>query len=338
MRQSKSLPPQQLVQAQKQIQALFLRPVRPAIPGDVPTWLKPWYSHFGSLPPAQQPHEYHFGVKFLEGVSVSYAQEPGLDIFLAIAPPPTFRHFLSSLFEEVPFRLVVTGHFNFLQGVGANITLENPLRLGVIGMYLNDAGGSQYALTCAHVLDKTPNGQPVDSGTARIGKLAYRIPISTADLVNPNDPQPQAPNQVDCALARLTNANQTNTLPGTLGSISGLAAPAAGASVTISNRRKTVNATVITRQADIRVPYHYGWAYFDDLIAVTGEDQVEPGDSGSIVLSAGNAAAGVVMAISGDATTFDNPPQDLGPIVAVSDIQKILNNLTPLTGSALTLV
>jgi hypothetical protein len=328
---------QDLVRAQKQIQALFLRPVRLPGPHEVPPWLKEWYIRFGTLPPSQQPDAYRFGLKYLEGVAVHWPQDPRLDVYLTIPPPPAFPQFLASLFDAVPLRLAITGHFNFLQGIGSKISLEDPVGIGVIGLFLNGAGGSQYALTCAHVLDENPAGQTVDSGSSEIGVLSFRVPISTAPLVNPAAPDPVAPNQVDCALAQLELANRTNALPGGLGNVNGLFTVSQGANVRIVNELKSVPATVVTTSADLRVPYHLGWAYFDDLIATTGEDDIEPGDSGSLVISPGNLASGLVMAISGHARTYDHPPQNLGPIVVVSGIQKIIDNLTALTGAGLTL-
>lgn len=329
---------QQLVETQKQIEALFLRPVRLQTPHVVPPYLKKWYARFAALPTSEQPQTYLWGLKNFEGVAVSGPEYPRLDVWLAGRPPDGFPQFLRGLFPGVPLRLIATSGFRFLQGfgIGSNIALKQPTGVGMIGLFLN-AGGNEYALTCAHVLDKKPASQIVDSGIARIGKLTFRIQISDAPLVDPTAPDPQAPNQVDCALTQLDAAGANNALPNGLGNVNGIAVVAQGANVTIANAHKTVAATVISTHADLGIPYHNGIVYFDDLIATTGEDSIQPGDSGSLVVDNGNHAAGLVMAICSDAQTIDNPSQDLGPIVIACDMQKILNNLSPLVGSTLSL-
>jgi len=327
-----------LVQAQKQIQALFLRPIRLQEPRSIPPDLKEKYSKYGSLPVSQQPAAYRFGLKHLEGVAVSWPQEPRLDVWLTLQPPNDFANFLAKEFPDVPLRLVVTGRFHFLGGfgIGSDISLELSLGTGSIGLFLNGSGGTQYALTCAHVLDEDPASQPVDSVIDQIGELAFRIPISTAPLVNATAPDPQEPNQVDCALAKLDAPGQSNALSSGR-EVSNTAVAAQGDAVTIVNALKAVDATVITTMVDLGIPYHLGRAYFDNLIATTGESSIEPGDSGSLVINGDNAAVGMVMAIANNGRTTDHPPQKLGPIVIVCDIQKILNNLAPVTGFALSL-
>ena len=324
-----------LVQGQKEIQALFLRPIRLQEPQSVPPDLKGKYAKYGALPVSAQPASYRFGLKHLEGIAVSWPQEPRLDVWLTIQPPDGFANFLAQEFPDVPLRLVVTGRFHFLQGlgVGSDISLERSLGVGSIALFLNGPGGTQYALTCAHVLDEDPASQAVDSGIAQIGELAFRIPISTAPLVNATAPDPQEPNQVDCALAKLDAPGQANALPTGLGNVSNTAVAAQGDAVTIVNELKAVPATVITTMADLGIPYHLGRAYFDNLIATTGESSIEPGDSGSLVIS-GNNAVGMVMAIANNGRTTDHPPQKLGPIVIACDMQKVLNNLSPLAGGS----
>src|SRR5438477_11950199 len=99
-----------LIQTQKQIQALFLRPVRLARPHEVPESLKIWYTRGPHLADSDQPN-HKWGVRFLEGVAVSWPKDPRLDIYLTVPPPPTFASFLSKLFAPVPLRFLVTGRF-----------------------------------------------------------------------------------------------------------------------------------------------------------------------------------------------------------------------------------
>src|SRR5215467_1705001 len=106
---------EQLTQTQKQIQAFFLRPVRLQSQDEVPEWLNVWYKRGLKLADDDQLN-YHWGVRFVEGVGVSWPREPRLDVYLTLMPPPKFSFFLSRLFAPVPLRLVVTGQFQFLQG------------------------------------------------------------------------------------------------------------------------------------------------------------------------------------------------------------------------------
>jgi hypothetical protein len=351
-----SIAPQQLIQTQKQIQALFLRPVRLPERHKVPNWLDMWYRRYASVPDSALPEPFRWGVKHFQGAAISWPQEEGavVDVFLKSAPTPpdTFSQFVRELFPGVPLRFVVTGEFRALAAaIGAEIQIHNkpagpPHPVGTLGLFLKDQGGSNYALTCYHVL-REPLADPpqaVDIAAFPVAKLSHSVRLSAGEYVNPQAPDPEPPNQVDCALAKLNSTGQSNALPGLLGAtVKSINPVQAGTQVTIMNNANAEGQTLST-QADLCISYDgsLGTKYFDDLIAITGA-AAQPGDSGSVVVSntssLDKSAAGLVVAISSDAATLDG--QDLGPIVVVCDMQKILNNLNllqPLFGANLSLL
>jgi hypothetical protein len=255
-----------------------------------------------------------------------------VDVYLATHPPDSdkFQHFVGDKFPSVRLRFLVTGIFNFVAGPGSDISLTPPSKLGIgiLGLFLKDVQSQLYALSCAHVLDGKV-GQQVVSGTSRIGMLSQKVKISTAPLVNPTNPRPQAPNQVDCALAELNEGNWNNQLLGG-GVIAGFTVAKASDSVNMFNNHRQVRGTVISDSADLGIPYRNGTAYFENLIAVamnSNDSPIQGGDSGTLVTSEEGHAAGLVMAVSQDAVTLDNPPADLGQIAIVCDMNTIIAQL-----------
>jgi hypothetical protein len=340
------IPTQTLIQTQKQIQALFLRPVRLQERHKVPEWLDVWYRRYAGSPDSSLPEAFRWGTKYFQGAATSWPalpvkQEAVVDVFLKVAPhpPDTFSQFVRELFPGVPLRFVVTGPFRALTNtIGAEIHIHNrpghaPNPIGTLGLFLKDRGGSNYALTCYHVLSEQLANPPqtVDIAKSPAATLSIHVPLIAGEYVNPQAPDPEPPNQVDCALAKLNSTGQINSISGFPGAtVKSINPVPSGTQVTILNDAN-VQGQILSTQADLCISYDgsLGTLYFDDLLAITGAT-VQPGDSGSLVIprtsSPDKSAAGQVVAMSSDATTLDG--QDLGPIVIACDMQKILDNLS----------
>lgn len=329
-----------LVQTKKQILALFLRPV--SMEGALPDWLAVWYTRYGRTADAQKPEPYMWGRDNLVAVTVSWPRSPGLEIYLAKWPRPTFPGFLRELFPDIPLRFVVTGRFRAAGsiGIGSDISLIGGSS-GKVALWLRDPLNRQYALTCAHVLNGNPTqNPPVDIIGYQLGHLAYIVSLSCSPAVNPVSPLPTAPLRVDCALAMLVpSSSWRNSIPGQAGAVvAGFATaagrpPTQGQAVSIVNADKQVNGTIGSTMASAQYLVSFPQqnlsceVQFEDLISITGPRNIGGGDSGSLVISNDNLAVAMVCAVS-----------EVGPTILACDMQQVLTSLTALVGGPLSLL
>jgi hypothetical protein len=248
------------------------------------------------------------------------------------------RQYVEHLYPNVPLSFRVTGRFRFVSGLvpGSSIALRGKPG-GQIGLFLQDAARNSFALTCAHVLDATPNASsppPVFSGSTQIGVLKHAVPLSIAPQTHANSADPGDPNSVDCALAQLS-APIANTLPNGSRLSARVGRCRAGEKVTLLASRAGL---IRTTAADIKIfnDRRRTFLFFDDLI-LAGDDSGEPlaveGDSGSLVLDKDGLAAGLVIAKSeGSLATTNRPSQQFKATAVICDLQKILDALRPLAG------
>jgi hypothetical protein len=303
-----------LTGTQAAIESLFSRPLR-----RVPTTMDPTLrERFIST------EAYRWGLKNLQGVGVSWPSPPEVQLYLAEKPIEGFREGLQGLLPGAPLGLLITGMFQFMAKVGDNISLDNEPELGTIALFVKDRNGTAYALTCAHVLDGNPTHTPqVDSGSARIGELTERVDVSygckTGNGANAN--------LVDCALAQIDNGvSRSNALTGG-SSITGFASARQPQNVTIITRSTAIRGTVNNTNSDCCIfdANKHQFAYFQNLLSITGSADIGGGDSGSVLLSNENEAVGMVIAASSS-----------GMVLACDMVSIItaLENLMPHAGSS----
>lgn len=277
-------------------------------------------------------HQNMAGIAIVQNAADDY----GLEMYLVTPFPLQFQVALSG--QLGPWsgivRFVVTGRFRFLNGLGIGSDISiNGCTGGKIGLFVKDAQGGAYALTCSHVLDEVPSGQPVCLGQAvcPIGdgtaKLAYRTPISTAGMAAPGMPEP---NSVDGALASIPAALPNVTQDGK--PIAGFANYNCGDAVldaVTGGNMGTIRSVV----ASIKVPYPRGGTdvFFGGVIIVSAtnaEHFAVPGDSGSLVVTEPpNAAVG--LAFAAPEGFLAGAPVGLDPSVSVviCDLHRTLQAL-----------
>jgi hypothetical protein len=215
-------------------------------------------------------------------------------------------------------RLTVTGRFRFLggPGLGSDISVQGHTA-GKVGLFVKDAQGGAYALTCAHVLDAS-TGTSVTIGELS-GKLQYRVALDVTQ-----------PNLVDGALASIASAPPNVSPAGK--PITAFANYKDGDSVLeaiTGGRMGTIRSTV----ASIRVPYQAAGSdvVFDDVILITTGNMslfAQQGDSGSLVVTdSANEAVGLVFAAP--EIFLGGVPVGIAPEVSVvvCDLRKTLSAL-----------
>jgi hypothetical protein len=324
--------PDPLTSAQKHLKRLFWHRTAPWLGGEhgLMAALSRLFSEIDQ-------EAYSWGVENVVGIAVRRSSLPiaRVDVFLADRPAPGFRSLLEKTFPLVSFRLVVTGHWRFAAGIASAISLPDQPG-GRIACFLKDGAGSQYALTCAHVLDADPANQDVLSDTVKIGKLAFRQKFIPG-LNNPTATDPDEPNEVDCALDRPVSAAPGNLIPTLALPVAGIASPQVDKPVQIVRSDSLKSGVVKSNKIDLWFPYDSGRVYFNDLTVITGDHGIQPGDSGSLAISEDRHAVGIAIGYALNGFTDDKPPTALGPIGILCDLGKIQQTLSSLVGSPLTL-
>jgi hypothetical protein len=279
-------------------------------------------------------HQNVAGAAIVEDTPLNYQ----IEVYLVTPVPPNLQ---LALFTQLGpwglgIRFSLTGRFRFLEGpgIGSGISMYGHTG-GKVGLFVKDAQGGAYALTCAHVLDESPNGQVVSIDGQPIGKLEYKLPISTAGMTAPGLPEP---NHADGALAGIPNAPPNISQDGR--PIAGFANYNDGDTVldsVTSGKLGTIRSTL----ASVKIFYAQGGCdvFFGNVILVSTKNATlfaEPGDSGSLVLTEPqNAAVGLAFAAPENLLT--GAPAGLLPSISVvvCDLHQTLAALEQQMPSAL---
>lgn len=202
---------------------------------------------------------------------------------------------------------------------------------GTIGARVRDATGNVYSLSNNHVYateNATPTGRVVQPGLADSGcKLDSNNAIGEVSDFEPLLP---AANYVDAAIAKSdTNSLGNSTPPGGYGTPKSQPVDATQKTVGMAVQKygrttKLTQGVISGVNMDIRVLYLTGPKFFEDQIAIfSSTGMALPGDSGSLVVTAPDAAP-VGLLFAGESN---------GRLVFANPIRTVLNSFEgrPLT-------
>ncbi len=170
---------------------------------------------------------------------------------------------------------------------------------GTIGWFMVDEDGEVYVMSNNHVWAKENLGsrgdllvQPglLDGGDPEndvLFKLYDFIPISFTGKYN----------KVDVAIATINDISNTYMSIINLGGVTGKRVPVVGETVTKMGRSTSLTSGAVTdNSATLQVEYDSGIALFTDVILARGDNIINPGDSGSPLLTSDNKFVGLVFA------------------------------------------
>jgi hypothetical protein len=170
---------------------------------------------------------------------------------------------------------------------------------GTLGWFMVDENGEVYAISNNHVWAKENQGTPgdllVQPGLLDGGDPERDVLFELFDFV-PID-FAGGYNKVDVAVAKILNFSNVYMSILNIGGVTGKRLPGVGETVTKMGRSTGLTrGGVIDDSATVVVEYTAGIAKFTDVFIAEGSQIINPGDSGSPVLTSDGKFAGLVFA------------------------------------------
>jgi hypothetical protein len=284
---------------------------------------------FGQLSLPTVPQAMDWLSQNLAAIGVGGVEGTILTFYLKMEKPDWFKipDVLKPVLNVVPFDFVTTGPFRPAAGpaagAGAALTIGSPIRLGAqpdgtLCVFVQ-VNGDVHLVSCSHVLNGMLNAS-VKSHNQEVATLSQIVPIQSAS---------PAPNQVDCARAKLdAGVNPILDLPNGLGRLAS-ASPVAAVKGNAVKRasRNGASGTIQDIAARVQMEAAGIEATFENQILIKGDQGpfAQAGDSGSLVVdvqSGGPKALGMAFAANdgnGLVTTESGAWAAVCPMQAVLD-------------------
>jgi hypothetical protein len=201
----------------------------------------------------------------------------------------------------VPVKTMVVGHFELCAAPGDTIGCEPSVsEHGTLGCVATDFGGSEFLLSCNHVL-ADENNKPIGGSVwiSDTGNLTTK-PSAVLHDFEPIKFGGVEANYMDVAIARpLPGVRTYRSIPAGIGVVGGTDVNAPyGAAVRKYGMASGLTSGVVTfKDMSMKIDYRSGTAVFVNQYGVMAENGffVDRGDSGSLVVNMRNEAVGMLF-------------------------------------------